>query len=167
MFFLLLYCTYCQITYDAYKYRTFSFYLLPLDVVKVNVPEKIGTFLGYMDEYDDLLFHVSSGDYLIESFDSNKGVAGIYFDQPYLLTFINEGNYEIKIDLLFMDKFPKEENQYSMFPITNLQLSKELEEYVDDHFIFYYDISGNKTAFYVMLVILILVNIFYFWLNSI
>mgnify|MGYP001061968800 CR=1 FL=1 len=96
MFFLLLYCTHCQITYDAYKYRTFSFYLLPL---KVNVPEKIGTFLGYMDEYDDLLFHVSSGDYIIESFDSNKGVAGIYFEQPYLLTFVDEGKYEIEIKI--------------------------------------------------------------------
>ena len=52
-----------------------------------------------MDEYDDLLFHVSSGDYIIESFDSNKGVAGIYFEQPYLLTFVDEGKYEIEIKI--------------------------------------------------------------------
>ena len=42
-----------------------------------------------------------------------------------------------------MDEFPKKENQYPMFPITNLQLNKELEKYADDHYIFYYDISGN------------------------
>lgn len=163
MFLLLIYCSLSKIVYEI-ELGSFSFYLLPLDVVEIKVQDKIGTFLGYMDDYKDLLFHVFSGEYIAETFDSNKGLAGIYFENQYTLRFINKGIDEIEINLFFSEYLPGESDRYDpIYPIFNLQLTGDLNDYAQDHFIYYLDSSGEKVSYGTMLFILILVTLFIFF----
>lgn len=105
MILLLVYYSSCQIQFSR-LYGSYTFYLLPLDVVEIYVDKETITFLGKMEDKDDLLLQVT-GDNLVEDFDSSKGLAGIYFKNGHKLKFINEGAHEIGIDVWFHDEFPE------------------------------------------------------------
>lgn len=161
MILLLVYYSSCQIQFSR-LYGSYTFYLLPLDVVEIYVDKETITFLGKMEDKDDLLLQVT-GDNLVEDFDSSKGLAGIYFKNGHKLKFINEGAHEIRIDVWFHDELPEflcKNYLYESYPICDLGLTGELSDYEEKHFIYYLDHKGKKVSFGIILTALILMTIF-------
>lgn len=130
---------------------TLELFFSKLDVYEIIVPQGIGTFFSYIID-EDLYIFVETNDNTYGPFDSDRGLAAVFFSTvDYTVRIVNDGANNISCKLRFSDVYLESAEHFPDLPFGK---KGEKIKNLETPFIYYKDGSGSKAVIVVMSIIL-------------